>query len=487
MSINRNQDFNSSDFDNDQMNIEEIFSDNVVQNIETNISQEIQNDQNLGEITDNNGVQTASLNEQSNLGNFNQTPNVMMNNGKEIKKTKFKYVAINQQQMKVSGYLDAYNRDEVVRYLQNENYQIIKVEPQNSFLTMEIGGGSKLKHSDLSFILTQLSTYLKAGIPLIDSIKILEKQSVKKDQRRIFSNITYELIKGESFSNALAAQGKVFPELLVNMVKTSELTGDLPEILDDMAEYYTTIDRTRKAAISAMTYPTIIFIFSIMVITFILIYIIPQFESMFTQNNATVPGITTFVLNTSHFITSNALYIIIGIILFILIYSLSFKHIKGFRKFMQSLFMRIPVVGNIIIYKEVAMFTKTFSSLLAHNVFITDSMKILSTVSTNEVYKDIIKESLDYLAKGAKISDSFKGKWAFPIVAYEMLVTGENTGRLALMMDYVAKYYEDLHANMIKRLNTFIEPLMIVFLALIVGTVVLSVIIPMFSFYSQIT
>ena len=132
------------------------------------------------------------------------------------------------------------------------------------------------------------------------------------------------------------------------------------------------------------------------------------------------------------------------------------------------------------------MFTKTFSSLLNHNVFITDSMKILSTVSTNEVYKDIIKDSLDYLAKGAKISDSFKGKWAFPIVAYEMLVTGENTGRLALMMDYVAKYYEDLHANMVKRINTFIEPVMIIFLAVIVGTVVLSVVIPMFSYYSQI-
>ena len=153
---------------------------------------------------------------------------------------------------------------------------------------------------------------------------------------------------------------------------------------------------------------------------------------------------------------------------------------------MQSLFMHIPVVGNITIYKETAMFTKTFASLLNHSVFITDSMAILGTVSTNEVYKDIINDSLDYLAKGAKISDSFKGKWAFPEIAYEMLVTGENTGRLPMMMDYVAKYYEDLHANTVKRLNTFIEPVMIIFLALIVGVVVLSVIIPMFSFYGQI-
>ncbi len=458
------------------MNKNNDFDNDFTLNNETNYNNQTQN------------------NQQENIQNINQNNNVINNPRMEnqnkktdgVKKIKFKFVAVNDQNKKIKGYLDAYNRDEVIRYLQQENYRIISVDPQNSFLSMEIGGASKLNYSELAFILTQLSTYLKAGIPLIDSVKILEKQSVKKGQKRVFANITYELIKGESFSNALASQGKVFPDLLINMVKTSELTGDLPEILDDMSEYYTTIDRTRKAAISAMTYPLIIFIFSIMVITFIIVYIIPQFESMFSQNGAKIPGITKFVLNTSHFVTNNAIPIILGIVGLILAYSLCFKYVKPFRKFMQSLFMKIPVVGNIIIYKEVAMFTKTFSSLLNHNVFITDSMKILSTVSTNEVYKDIIKDSLDYLAKGAKISDSFKGKWAFPIVAYEMLVTGENTGRLALMMDYVAKYYEDLHANMVKRINTFIEPVMIIFLAVIVGTVVLSVVIPMFSFYSQI-
>ena len=153
---------------------------------------------------------------------------------------------------------------------------------------------------------------------------------------------------------------------------------------------------------------------------------------------------------------------------------------------MQTFLMKLPIIRDIIIYKEVTMFTKTFASLLNHDVFITDSMDILSKITSNEVYADIISDSLEYLSRGAKISDSFKGKWAFPIVAYEMLQTGENTGRLPIMMDYVAKYYEDLHANYVKRMTTFIEPLMIVFLALMVGTVVLAVIIPLFSFYNQI-
>lgn len=148
--------------------------------------------------------------------------------------------------------------------------------------------------------------------------------------------------------------------------------------------------------------------------------------------------------------------------------------------------MRLPIVKNVVIYKEVAMFTKTFASLLNHDVFITDSMEILSNITTNEVYSDIIKESLDNLAKGARISDAFKGKWAFPVVAYEMLVTGENTGRLPVMMNHVAAYYDDLYSNYVKRLNTFVEPIMIILLAFIVGVVLLSVVIPMLSFNSQV-
>lgn len=477
----------NNDFDNDfALNNENYSNDNIPSNNDfTSNNNSVNNNEQINNQVNNtnqvnNNINTTNLN---NNVNNNQVTNIS-NNNQTVKKIKFKYVAINDVNKKIKGYLDAYNRDEVIRYLQQENYKIISVDPQNSILSMEIGGGAKLNYSDLSFILTQLSTYLKAGIPLVDSVKILEKQSVKSSQKRVFSNITYELIKGESFSNAMASQGKVFPELLVNMVKTAELTGDLPEILDDMAEYYTTTDKTRKAAISAMTYPVIIMIFALMVVTFIIVYIIPQFESMFASAGTDIPGITKFVLNTSEFITNNAVVIILSIVGILLAYSLCFKYLKPFRKFMQSLFMRIPVVGNIIIYKEVFMFTKTFASLLNHNVFITESMKILSTVSTNEVYKDIIKDSLDYLSRGAKISDSFKGKWAFPIVAYEMLVTGENTGRLALMMDYVASYYQDLHANMVKRINTFIEPVMIIFLALIVGVVVLSVVVPMFGMYS---
>ena len=153
---------------------------------------------------------------------------------------------------------------------------------------------------------------------------------------------------------------------------------------------------------------------------------------------------------------------------------------------MQTIAMKLPGFGNIIKYREVTMFTKTFASLLNHNVFITDSMEILRSVSNNEIFKEIINESLVHLSKGAKISDAFEDKWAFPVVAYEMLVTGENTGRLPMMMGYVADYFGDLHANLVKRINTFIEPILIVLIAIIVGIVVVSVVMPMFDFYGTV-
>jgi len=436
------------------------------------------------------------MNNQQNYNMDNQTPEMNQNQitgSKEklkadtlSKKTRYKYQIENAKGKKETGYLDAYNRSEVVNYLQNEGRKVIKVEEENSVLSMQIGGGKKLNYSDLAFMLTQLSTYLKAGIPLIESIRILEKQSRKADRKRIYSNIIYELSKGESFSSALASQGSVFPALLINMVRTAELTGDLPEILDDMQDYYDSIDRTRKAAISAMIYPSILFVFAICVLVFILAYVIPNFVSLFEQQNAELPMVTKVVLAVSGFITGYK-YWIIGVLLVVAITGIIlYKYVKGFRKTMQTIIMKMPGFGNIVIYKEVTMFTKTFASLLNHNVFITDSMAILSTVSNNEIFKDIINESLQFLSKGAKISEAFEDKWAFPVVAYEMLVTGENTGRLPMMMSYVASYYGDLHANTVKRINTFIEPLMIIMIAVIVGIVVVSVIVPMFSFYGTV-
>ena len=146
----------------------------------------------------------------------------------------------------------------------------------------------------------------------------------------------------------------------------------------------------------------------------------------------------------------------------------------------------MPVAGKIIIYNEITNFTKTFASLINHGVFITDSMEILSKITNNEIYKRIINTTLISLSKGDSISSAFKGEWAVPVVAYEMLVTGETTGQLGTMMEKVSNHFQNLHKNMIDQMKSLIEPILICFLAVVVGVILISIIQPMFSIYGQI-
>ena len=406
----------------------------------------------------------------------------------KIKNSKLKgysYVVINSVNKKEKGFFDAESEDEVRTFLESQDYQVLEVKPKSA-MDIDISGPPKLKPEDLSFTLTQLSTYIKSGIPLVDSVRILAKQAKKPAHKKIYGQVVYELLKGESFSTALAKQGKVFPALLINMVKTSEMTGDLPSILDDMAEYYTSMNQTRKQMKSAMTYPIVVLTIAVGVLVFMLVYLVPQFASMFESNDAKLPAITLIVLGVSNFIQSYYIYIIVGIVVMIFIFKYLMKHVQSFKISVQTLLMHMPVVGKIIIYNEIANFTKTFASLLNHGVFITDSMEILSKITDNEVFKKIINKTLENLSKGEPVSSAFRGEWAIPVVAYEMIVTGENTGQLGLMMEKVSNHFQAMHKSMIDQMKSLMEPLMMVFLAGIVGVILLSIVTPMFSIYSQI-
>ena len=218
-----------------------------------------------------------------------------------------------------------------------------------------------------------------------------------------------------------------------------------------------------------------------------MLYVVPKFVDIYnSMDNAEIPAITQFVLNLSAFLSDYAIILGIGAILVLLLIAYLYKRVKTFRTVLQWIGMHLPVFGNVIIYNEVTMFTKTFSSLLAHNVFITDSMNILNKVTNNEIYKAMIIEAITSVAKGGKISEAFKDQWSFPIPAYEMIVTGEKTGQLAEMMSKVSTYYQDLHKNSVARIKTFIEPAMIIMLTVMVGVIVLSIVVPMFNMYGAI-
>lgn len=414
--------------------------------------------------------------------------------GKEKRTNKpvaFRYKAIDPTGKLVKGTFTGSSKLDVNAFLVNEGYDVYSIKT-SSFINFVYGqssfGAQKMSNKDLIFWLTQLYTYVKSGIPLTDAVKILSNQMGKKGNRKkVFEKIIYELTMGSSFSDALEKQGNVFPSLLINMLKASEATGELEETLKDMADYYREIETTRKQMISAMTYPAIITVFALGVITFILMYVIPQFTKVYEQADITINGFTKSIIDFSNFLKSNISFILLITAVIFLVIFLAYKNIKFFRKNIQILLMHLPVIGKVIIYNEMTIFTKTFASLLKNNVFITESIELLSKVTNNEVYKEIMYNTITNIAKGEKISESFKDHWAIPDVAYYMIVTGESTGELAAMMDNVSTYYQEQHRAIVANLKAFIEPIMITSLAVVVGAIILAVIIPMFDLYGSIS
>ncbi len=409
---------------------------------------------------------------------------------KSTRKIPYEYVVKTSDGKIIRGHYEAFSKVEVHSFLLSENYVVYSIKTSR-WIQIKYGRKAnsrmKFKVKDLVFFLTQLSTYIKSGITLVEALRILSRQYKNKQYKQAIRNIIYELTMGENFSNAMEKQGMAFPKLLINMVKASEMTGELPEALDDMADYYTEADKTRKQMITAMTYPVIIFVLATAVIVFVLLYVVPKFTDIYSSMEGTqIPDFTKFVMNASAFIKENVLKILIVLVVLLIAARYLYIYIKSFKTMIQWILMHIPVFGNVIIYNEVTMFTKTFASLLKHNVFITESMEILTKLTSNEIYKMIILDTISNLAHGDKLSLSFKNHWAFPIPAYEMLVTGEKTGELPEMMAKVSSYYQELHKNSVTRIKTFVEPILIIFLTVVVGAIILAIVLPMFSLYQQV-
>lgn len=392
----------------------------------------------------------------------------------------------------VTGTMNGLSKLDINAFLLNEGYDVyvIKTSKWINFAYQETSflGASKMSSKELIFFLTQLATYLKAGLTLANAMKILSKQMGKNNNKsRVYQAISFELSLGENFSEALEKQNNIFPALLINMVKAAEASGTLTETLDDMVVYYTNIDTTKKQMKSAIAYPVVILTFSIVVIAFIMVYVIPQFTEIYASNGSEITGLTAFILNASVFLQNYMLTIGIILALIIITIIVLYKKVKAFRTVIQIILMNTYIVKDVIIYNELTIFSKTFASLLRNNVYITDSVDILSKITTNEIYKGILFQTIDNIVKGEKISEAFEGHWAVPDIAYYMIVTGESTGDLANMMQKVSDYYQEMHKNIVGNLKTLVEPLLTGFLAVIVGMIIIAVIVPMYGSLSELT
>ena len=397
----------------------------------------------------------------------------------------FDYFAKNPKGEYEKSSIEALSRVDVYSFLTEEGYEVYDITAAKSNF-LKNAGNYKIKKDKLIFYLSQLSAYLKSGIVLADGVKLLEEQSKKIDEKKVWRAVYYDLSMGDNLSVALEKRRNTFPRLLVNMIKTAEMTGNLIETLDDMVDYYTESESTKKQVKSAMTYPAIVSIFAIVVVVFILVWIVPQFADIYKSLGSDIPAITKFVLSVSEFLGNYLIYILLAIVAAAITFIYLYKNVVSFKQTVQTFIMKLPVFGNIIIYSEVTIFAKTFANLLNHNVFITDTIEVLSKITDNEIYKKLIHNTTRNLTKGETISKAFKDHWAFPTIAYQMLITGEKTGRLGTMMEKVSEYFQEQHRNIINQMKSLIEPILIVFLAVVVGGILISVIIPMYGMYSEI-
>ena len=397
-------------------------------------------------------------------------------------KQTYQYLARNQEGKLIKGYFAAQSKLDVHSYLLDAGYTVYEIKT-NKWINFTHGESKllekKMKNKDLVFWLAQLATYLKAGIPLTDAVKILAEQDKRKKYKKTYDSIIYELSMGESFSEALKKQGPVFPALLINMIKAAELVGDLESTLDDMSEYYDERESTKKQMISALTYPIVILVFATIVLVFLLVYIVPKFADIYLSLNAEMNPYTQFLLDLSAFLNSKGLVLLFIILVAVFAFRLLYKKLKAFRLIIQYILMHLPVVG--MIYNEIHLFSKTFAMLNKNNILLTDSIDILSKITNNEFYKMIMYDTISNLLRGDKISLSFKDNWAVPSLAYYMITTGESTGELGTMLEKVSEYYQREQKTLAASLKALVEPLLMVVLAVIVGGIMIAILVPMYD------
>ena len=404
-------------------------------------------------------------------------------------KITYKYVARTEKGQIVTDYFPAFSKMDVYSYLTDLKMTVYEISTSKnvSFLHSQSSVFQvKMATKDLVFWLAQLSTYIKSGIPLTDSVRVLAQQDKRKKYKTLYSSLIFELTTGQTFSESLARQGSAFPSLLVNMIKSAEMTGNIEKTLEEMSDYYQEQLDTKRAIVGAMAYPSVVMVFAIGIVIFMLTYIVPKFVDVYNSMDAEVNAITQICLDISDFLRNQYMVLIAIIVGIIVTYIVLYKRSKQFREFMQRIFMHLPIVGKLIIAKEMNLFSRTFASLQKNNVLLTDSIDILAKITSNEVYKELMLRTINNLIKGNKMSESFANHWAVPEIAYFMIVTGESTGELAEMLDKVADYYQKEERTTVGSIKTFIEPVMIISLAVVVGFILIAILIPMFDIYSTV-
>ncbi|WP_186668543.1 type II secretion system F family protein [Sporosarcina sp. BP05] len=400
--------------------------------------------------------------------------------------TVFKYSGRTSTGAMKKGVIDAETQVAAVAKLRKQGINPREIAESNSILHKELAVGGKVKNEDFVVYCRQFATLIRAGVSLVESTKILAEQTTSKVLKKALFAVEEDIRTGTTFSSAAAKSDKVFPPMFVNMIRAGEATGNLDETLERLAIYYEKQHNLKKKIQSTMMYPLILFIMTIIVVVFLMLTIVPTFTSMFADFDAELPGITLFVMGLSDFIKAFWWLMLIIVVGLVVGFNYLFKNNKQFHYQVHYLLLRMPIFGKLLQKAAIARMSRSLSSLFSSSVPILQALSIVEKVIGNPVMGQVVLQSRASLEKGSTLSAPLQKSWLFPPLVTQMTAIGEKTGSLDYMLEKIADFYEDDVDRTVDTLKGLIEPLMIVFLAAIVGTIVLAIMVPMFSLYEQV-
>lgn len=381
----------------------------------------------------------------------------------------------------VKGTINATDQKDAYNQLKAQNLLILGVKQKSEGLEIKFLSNlftPGVSFTELAEFTRQLSTMISAGIPLLESISVLKSQATNPTLKKTLEQIELDIRGGSDLSEAMAKHPRIFSKIYVSMVKSAEVSGQLDNILSRLASYMEESDALKREIKSAMTYPVFSLILIIGLTIGLLVFIVPKFESIFSTLKVELPFITKMLLQVSRFILKKWHIGVAGLVVIFVALKIILKYPQA-QLFKDKLMLRIPVFGILIQKTALARFAKTFETLIHSGVPIVQAMEIVASTAGNIFYEQSITKAKDDVKKGENLGESLQRTGAFPNMVNKMISIGEKSGNLEIMLDKIATFYEQQVRAMVKSLTSLIEPILIMVMGAIVGTIVMAIFIPL--------
>ncbi len=341
--------------------------------------------------------------------------------------------------------------------------------------------GGKVKPEDIAVFSRQLATMLAAGIPLVQGLEIVGNGHEKPAVRKLILTIKADIEGGSSLHEALAKHPLHFNDLYVNLVEAGEHAGALESLLDKIATYQEKTEAIKKKVKKALFYPTAVLVVAVVVTIVLMIFVIPEFESLFKGFGAELPAFTQLVINISHVVQHRGILLLIafGAALYAFLYFK--KRSKRMRMFLDRLVLKVPIVGPILNKAAIARYARTLSTMFAAGVPLVEALESVAGATGNTVYENAVMKMRDEVSTGQRLQRAMENVELFPNMVVQMIAVGEESGALDTMAGKVATFYEAEVDNAVDSMSSLLEPLIMVILGVLVGGLVVAMYLPIFK------